>query len=390
VTLATGSRLGRYEVISPIGAGGMGEVYRARDTRLGRDVAIKVLPAEFAADPDRLRRFEQEARAVAALDHPNILALYDVGTHEGSPYIVTQLLEGESLRDRLTSGALPVRRAVEVAVQIAQGLAAAHEKGIVHRDLKPANVFLTRDGLVKILDFGIAKLAAPTSGFEPAKATTLVEATEAGTVLGTVGYLSPEQVRGLAVDHRSDIFSFGCVLYEMISGRPPFTRDTAADTMSAILSREPPELAGTDVAVPASLEHVVRRCLEKEASRRFSSAHDLAFALSESSGPLVASAAPAVHRPSAWRRRLLVPSGVAAAALLAVVAVRVLQRNSPARPPAAAVSRAITARIPRPSLSLYTISKVAVKWGRTAGRWAKRRPRISWRSRYSSAIPSTT
>ena len=339
MTVAVGTRLGPYEVVAAIGAGGMGEVCRARDTRLGRDVAIKVLPAEFAADPDRLRRFEQEAKAVAALDHPNILAIHDVGTHEGSPYIVTELLEGESLRDRLKAGSVPVSRAVEIAVQMAQGLAAAHEKGIVHRDLKPGNVFVTKEGHVKILDFGIAKLATPGSGLEPARATTVVEATEAGTVLGTVGYMSPEQVRGLAVDHRSDIFSFGCVLYEMISGRAPFRRDTVADTMSAILTRDPPELAGTDLAVPAPLEHVVRRCLEKEASQRFSSARDLAFALSEASGPVATRGTPNVRRRSAWTKRILIPSAVGVVALLGVVAVRVLHRSSPATPSAAAVPK---------------------------------------------------
>jgi serine/threonine protein kinase/tetratricopeptide (TPR) repeat protein len=271
-----GSRIAHFEIVALIGAGGMGEVYRARDTRLGRDVAIKVLPAEFASDPDRLRRFEQEARAVAALSHPNILALYDVGTHEGAPYLVTELLEGESLRERLGSGAVPVRKAVELGVQIAQGLAAAHEKGIIHRDLKPGNVFVTRDGHVKILDFGIAKLETLRTAQEPAKATTVVEATEAGTTLGSVGYMSPEQVRGQAVDHRTDIFSFGCVLYELLAGRSPFRRDTAPDTTSAILHDEP---AALPTGVPGPLGKIVNGCLEKQLEDRFSSAHDLALAL---------------------------------------------------------------------------------------------------------------
>jgi serine/threonine protein kinase/tetratricopeptide (TPR) repeat protein len=274
-----GTRLGPYEIVAPIGAGGMGEVYRARDTRLGRDVAIKVLPAEFAGDPDRLRRFEQEARAVATLNHPNILAIHDVGAHEGSPYIVTELLEGETLRERLKTGGLTVRKAVETAVQIAQGLAAAHEKGIVHRDLKPANVFVTNDGHLKILDFGIAKLAAPRSLAEPAQVPTVVEATEAGTTLGTLGYMSPEQVRCETVDHRSDIFSFGCVLYEMFSGRAPFRRETAADTMSAILHENPPPLAATYMNVSPAIEGIVTRCLEKRPEERFQSARDLGFAL---------------------------------------------------------------------------------------------------------------
>jgi serine/threonine protein kinase len=193
-----GTRLGPYEIVAPIGVGGMGEVYRARDTRLGRDVAIKVLPAEFAADPERLRRFEQEAKAVAGLDHPNILAIHDVGTHQGAPYIVTELLEGESLRERLQDGAIPVRKAVEIAVQVAQALAAAHEKGIVHRDIKPGNVFVTRDCRVKLLDFGIAKLLVPRSPAEPERATTVVEGTAAGTTLGTAGDMSPRAAPGRA------------------------------------------------------------------------------------------------------------------------------------------------------------------------------------------------
>jgi serine/threonine protein kinase len=279
--LEKGARLGPYEIVGLLGAGGMGEVYRARDTRLGRDVAIKVLPPELTSDPERLRRFEQEARAAAALNHPNILALYDVGTHDGAPYLVTELLEGESLRESLDAGALPVRKAAEIAVQIAQGLAAAHEKGIIHRDLKPANVFLTKDGHVKILDFGLAKLVPVRGPAESATATTAVDATAAGMVVGTIGYMSPEQLRGLPVDHRSDIFSLGCVIYEMISGRSPFRRETAADTMSAILKSEPPALEGSEPGAVPALEHVVRRCLEKEAHRRFSAASDLAFALAE-------------------------------------------------------------------------------------------------------------
>jgi serine/threonine protein kinase/Flp pilus assembly protein TadD len=277
--LSPGARLGPYELVALLGAGGMGEVYRARDTRLDRAVAIKVLPAEFAADPDRLHRFEQEAKAVAALDHPNILALHDIGTHDGAPFIVTELLEGESLRERLSGGAMPVRKAIETAVQIAQGLAAAHEKGIIHRDLKPGNVFITKDGRVKILDFGIAKLAAPRSADEAARASTVVEATEAGTTLGTVGYMSPEQVRGQPVDHRADIFALGCVVYEMLAGHGPFAAATDADTVAAILSADPRPLveAGTEIA--QGLEAIVLRCLEKRPEDRFTSARDVAFAL---------------------------------------------------------------------------------------------------------------
>jgi Tol biopolymer transport system component len=276
--LQKGALVGPYEIVALVGAGGMGKVYRARDERIGRDVAIKVLPPEFATDPERLRRFEQEARAAGALDHPNILSVHDVGSFEGSPYMVTEFLEGETLRDWLHGAGLTVRRAAEVAIQIARGLAAAHEKGIVHRDLKPGNVFVTKDGHVKILDFGIAKLTRPDP--RP-QATTLTpeSSTETGALIGTVGYTSPEQVRGLPIDHRSDIFSFGCVLYEMLSSRSPFLKETPAETMTAILHEDPPALAGTGRQVPPGLCQIVRRCLEKRPQDRFSSAHDLAFAL---------------------------------------------------------------------------------------------------------------
>jgi len=318
--LRPGTHVGPYEVLSLLGEGGMGEVYRARDTRLGRDVGVKVLPAEFASDPERLRRFEQEARAVAALDHPNILAIHDVGSHEGAPFLVTELLEGESLRERLSGGAMPVRKAVETAVQIAQGLAAAHEKGIVHRDLKPANVFITKDGHVKLLDFGIAKLVAPRSLGEPAQATTVVEATEAGTTLGTVGYMAPEQVRGQSVDHRTDIFSFGCVLYEMLSGRSPFRRDTAADTASAILHEDPPALTGTGRGIPPTLQGIVRRCLEKRPEDRFGSARDVAFALEAITGE---TEPPVVPPTRSWfaRHRLAVAGAGTAVAMVATLVI---------------------------------------------------------------------
>jgi len=325
--LSPGTQLGPYEIVAQIGAGGMGEVYRACDTRLGRDVAIKVLAPEFADDSERLRRFEQEARAVAALDHPNILALYDVGTHEGSPYIVTQLLEGESLRDRLQGGSLTPRKAIEVGAEIAQGLAAAHEKGIIHRDLKPGNVFLTQDGVVKILDFGIAKLVAPKRVEDLAKQTTVVEATEAGTVLGTVGYMSPEQIRGLSADHRSDIFSFGCVLYEMLSGRRPFTEDTAADTASAILHEDPAPLAGTVRNIPPALEGIVTRCLEKSPDDRFQSARDLAHDLSATM-PDTSPARPGSIVTSRRRRRV-VGLALAGVAVLVAGSVLVLRLTAP-------------------------------------------------------------
>jgi serine/threonine protein kinase len=276
--LPPGTRLGPYAIEALLGAGGMGEVYRARDTRLGRDVAVKVLPSQLASDPSRLRRFEQEARAVATLDHPNILAIHDVGTHEDSPFIVTELLQGETLADRIEEGSLTTAKAVEEAIQIARGLAAAHEKGIVHRDLKPANVFVTRDGHVKLLDFGIAKLTRP----EPAPGASdenSVPSTETGAFMGTVGYMSPEQVRGQHTDHRTDIFSFGCVLYEMLSGRRAFEAASAADTLSAILSREPPGLGTTGHQVPPALERIVMHCLDKNPAERFQSMRDVAFDL---------------------------------------------------------------------------------------------------------------
>ena len=288
--LATGSRLGPYEVLAPIGSGAMGEVYRAHDPRLGRDVAIKILPAIVSTDSERLRRFEQEARAAAALSHPNILAVHDIGSENGSPYIVSELLEGESLRDRLNSGAVPVRKAVEYAVAIARGLAAAHEKGIIHRDLKPENLFITADGRVKILDFGLAKLAqaepAPGSG---SLMPTSAGGTTPGLVLGTVGYMSPEQVRGQATDQRSDLFAFGAILYEMLSGRRAFRGDTTADVMTGILKEDPPDLPTEDRHVPPALARIVDRCLAKSPNARFRSADDLAFALESLSAATSAS-----------------------------------------------------------------------------------------------------
>src|ERR1700722_2234136 len=245
MNLASGTKLGTYEIVSLLGAGGMGEVYRARDARLKRDVAVKVLPQALSLDADRLRRFEQEALATAALNHPNILAVFDIGTHESAPYVVSELLEGETLRDRLRGGPIVVRKTLDYALQIAHGLAAAHEKGIIHRDLKPENLFLTKDGRVKILDFGLAKLTQIESGDGHPAQATMTHVTEIGTVLGTAGYMSPEQVRGAALDARSDIFSFGAILYEMLSGKRAFHGDTAADTMSSILKEDPPELNET-------------------------------------------------------------------------------------------------------------------------------------------------
>jgi len=275
-----------YRIISKLGAGGMGEVWRARDTRLDREVAIKVLPASFADDEDRLRRFEQEARATSALNHPNILTVYDIGTHEGSPYIVAELLEGEELRAQLNEGAFTPRKAIEYTTQIASGIAAAHAKGIVHRDLKPENVFITTDGRVKILDFGLAKLRPQSRAVDSASDVQTQKAnTDPGVIMGTVGYMSPEQVRGQDADHRGDIFAIGVILYEMLAGRRTFTGDSAADVLSAILKEEPPELTETNSKVPAQLERIVRRCLEKKPERRFHSAHDLGFALSTLTTP---------------------------------------------------------------------------------------------------------
>jgi eukaryotic-like serine/threonine-protein kinase len=266
-----------YEVLALIGAGGMGEVYRARDMRLNRDVAIKVLPGFSSPEPDRLRRFEQEARAAAALNHPNILAVYQMGVYEDAPYLVSELLEGETLRERLKRGALPLRKVIDYGVQIAKGLAAAHEKGIVHRDLKPENLFLTKDGQVKILDFGLARLTQATpSSF--AQAPHEVE-TIPGIMMGSMGYMSPEQVRGTGADHRSDIFTFTAVLYEMLTGQRAFQRATSIDAMSAILNEEPLPLAQVKPNLPVGLEKVLQRGLEKNPEQRFQSASDLGFAL---------------------------------------------------------------------------------------------------------------
>ena len=239
MALTPGAKLGPYEIIAPLGAGGMGEVYRARDPQLGREVAIKILPSFLSRDPDRLRRFEQEARAAAALNHPNILAVYQMGTHDGAPYLVSELLEGSTLRDQLLRGTLPVRKAVDYAIQTARGLAAAHEKGIVHRDLKPENLFLTKDGRIKILDFGLAKLIQHPGASDPGS-PTMTEGTEPGVVLGTVGYMSPEQVRGQTADDRADLFALGAILYELLTGKRAFHKPTSAETMSAILNEEPP------------------------------------------------------------------------------------------------------------------------------------------------------
>jgi serine/threonine-protein kinase len=279
VTLASRTLLNRYEVLSPLGAGGMGEVYRARDLRLGREVAVKVLPEHLAADQDALARFEREARAIAALSHPNLLAIYDFGADAGVSFAVTELLHGETLRAALAAGAMPWRRAAEVGASLAEGLAAAHSRGIVHRDLKPDNVFLTSEGRVKILDFGLARWVENDAEGDPTSAPTTPDPTRPGTVLGTVGYMSPEQVRGETTTASSDLFAFGCVLHEMLTGRPAFSGGTAFERMAAILRDEPPPPSRLSPDVPAEIDRLVAHCLEKSASRRPGSAKELAMHL---------------------------------------------------------------------------------------------------------------
>jgi Tol biopolymer transport system component len=324
MTLPTGTHVGPYEIVGWLGAGGMGEVYRARDPRLARDVAIKLIAHTFATDASRVTRFEQEARAVGQLNHPNILAVYDVGVHADTPYIVSELLEGESLRTRLEGGALAARKAVDYARQIAEGLAAAHEKGIVHRDLKPDNLFVLSEGRVKILDFGLAKLIQPKD--DATRETNLATETEPGTVLGTVGYMSPEQVRGEPLDARTDIFSFGTILHEMLTGQPTFGRGTAADTMAAVLKEEP--RVPLPASVPPALERIVSRCLEKSKNARFQSARDLAFALEVLSGattiPHVATA------PTARRGRALLGAAIVTVGLIVAAAIWLAIRPAPA------------------------------------------------------------
>jgi len=338
MALSSGTKLGPYEIQALIGAGGMGEVYRAKDARLDRIVAIKVLPASFSADHDRMQRFAQEARAAAALNHPNILSIFDIGDEKGSPYVVSELLEGVTLRERLRSGALSSRKAIDYGVQVARGLAAAHEKGIVHRDLKPENLFITSDGRVKILDFGLAKLTRPEAASE-ADAPTVHGVTEPGLIMGTAGYMSPEQVRGQTADQRSDIFAFGAILYEMISGKRAFHGETSADSMSAILKEEVPELSETARNVPAGLERIVRHCLEKNPSQRFHSAGDLAFDLeslteiSATSSKSGAQAAVAQVDGAESRRKLLSVAGVVTLAAAMVGLGWWLGRGSGALPP---------------------------------------------------------
>ena len=323
--MKAGARIGSYDVLSPLGAGGMGEVWRAHDSRIQRDVAIKFLPEDLASSPERLQRFEQEAQAAGALNHPNVLTVFELGTHEGRSYLVTELLEGTTLREKLgdtrrasASGArLPLRKALDYGTQIASGLAAAHEKGIIHRDLKPENVFVTADGRVKILDFGLAKLTG-LAGDDAGQtaAPTVAQPTSPGTVLGTVGYMAPEQVRGGAVDARADIFACGAVLYEMLSGRRAFEGASSADTMSAILKEDPPEPGAEAARVPVAVDRIVRRCLEKEAAQRFQSARDLAFALEAVAGSSSSSGHVEAVEPGGRARRFRLPLALGAVAVV--------------------------------------------------------------------------
>ena len=320
MTLEKGTKLGRYEIRSLIGAGGMGEVYLANDPKIGRDVAIKVLPPDFAADIDRVARFELEAQAAGALNHPNILAIYDVDTQDGLLFVVSELLEGEELRARLDEGAIPVRKVTEYAQQIVSGLSAAHEKGIVHRDLKPENLFITKDDRVKILDFGLAKLRETDPDVHGSEDATRKALTDPGMVMGTVGYMSPEQVRGHAVDYRSDVFSFGVILYEMLTGNRAFQGDSVVETMNAILKEDIPEFDDDDRRISPSFEKIMRRCLEKKPEHRFHSTHDLGFALeamsmSTSSGSSRTRAVQmvdtaAVSKRSGWRDRIWMVAAV--------------------------------------------------------------------------------
>ena len=337
MTISPGTRVGRFEIISQLGAGGMGEVYRARDPNIDRDVAIKVLPHDVSTDSKRLQRFEQEARAAGRLNHPNILAIHDVALHNGLPFVVYELLEGETMRERLTDGPLGNRKVIDYALQIAHGLAAAHAKGIVHRDLKPENIFITKDGRLKILDFGLAKLF---EGFNESERQTDITTrkinTSPGAVMGTVGYMSPEQVRGEHVDHRSDIFALGVVVYEMIYGERAFQGASHIETLNAILKEEPLSLPARSQIQPA-VERVMRRCLEKRPEQRFQSACDVAFALeavaepSQSTVPLTAEQ---LSKPS-WRKREYLAFGIAAILFLVVIALLfLLSRRTSTNPSA--------------------------------------------------------
>ncbi len=335
MTLAAGTRLDTFEIVAPLGAGGMGEVYRARDTTLKRDVAIKILPDSWSRDPERLRRFEQEAQATAALNHPNIVSIFHVGQYDGSPYIVTELLQGETLRDRLRKGPMRLREVPDFGVELARGLAAAHDAGIVHRDLKPDNIWITKDGRIKILDFGLAKLDPAKAASTDGETVSVQPQSQPGHVIGTVGYMSPEQVRGNVVDARSDIFAVGVILYEMLTGKPAFRKATSADTMSAILNEDPPAVSQVATGVPPGLQRIVNRCLAKNPAQRLQHATDLEFALealSDSSGSTVTTVNQTVQRK---RWFWLAAAGVA----IAIAAALVLWWR---QPPAVPVVEAVT------------------------------------------------
>jgi len=325
--MPAGKKLGAYEIVEHLGSGGMGVVYRARDPKFRRDVAIKVLPADFAKDPDRLQRFEQEAQAIGILNHPNILSVYDTGMADGSPYLISEYVEGETLREKLASGALTQRKAVDYALQLARGLSAAHDKGIVHRDLKPENLMIAKDGRVKILDFGLAKLIQNDPSIGPLTQLPTTPGTQPGLVLGTVGYMSPEQVRGKIADHRSDIFTFGSILYEMLTGVRAFRGETPADTLSAILQKDPPDISETNRNISPVLSRIVNHCLEKDPEQRFHSAADIAFHLESLSGASERSAVATIPAP---RTKLPVWKilSFAAMATLAVMAFLYYQKST--------------------------------------------------------------
>jgi serine/threonine protein kinase/Tol biopolymer transport system component len=333
--MTPGKRYGPYEIIAPLGAGGMGEVYRARDERLERVVAVKILSGEFGKDPTRLHRFEQEAKTLASLNHPNIMVLFDTGIQDGTAYLVSELLEGKTLRDELATGPLSPRKAADYALQIARGLAAAHNKGIVHRDLKPENLFVTKEGSVKILDFGLAKAFSSAAQSNDGKTAVMAAdsatavQTEAGMILGTPGYMAPEQIRGQPADHRADLFAFGAILYEMLSGQRAFRRESSVQTMNAVLTEEPPELSEAKIHVPPGFERAVRRCLEKDPARRFQSASDLAFAVETLSISGVTMPLPAVteRRSVSWSR--VIPWAIAAIAIAGTLVISARLRKAP-------------------------------------------------------------
>ena len=359
-----GDHLGPYEIVGFVGAGGMGEVYRARDPRLNRDVAVKILHSSVAADPERLRRFTAEAQAVAALNHPNVLTIYEVGTQGDHPFIATELLEGATLRATLDAGPMPVSKAIEYARQTASGLAAAHTKGVAHRDIKPENLFVTIDGRVKILDFGLAKPYA--AGQASPDDTRLESGTSPGMVRGTAGYMSPEQVRARPVDHRTDIFSLGVVLYEMLSGSRPFGGDSAVETMNAILTADPPDIAQSGRLLPPALADIVRHCLEKSPEERFQSARDLSFALQSLSS---ASASTATHGvssardggvPSAPSRRIAWMPIAAAAVVAAGVGAFAMWRATPA-PVAVVAPLSAETRYQSNTVGPFVLSRLMMK-----------------------------